>query len=65
LNETEHPDAVKDAYYLAFTADTDPAAAMERFAQKYAEAPRCSFVSRGNLLVGPIPEHATRNGGRN
>ena len=66
MKQTEQPtSAATDAYYLGFTANTDPVRAAEKFAQKYGEAPRCSFVSLGNLLVGPIPEREARGHRRN
>lgn len=45
-----------DRFFMAFTLDHDEGAAAVVFARRYGRPPEFVFESRGNLLVGPIPE---------
>ena len=44
-----------DRFFMAFTLDHDEGAAAVVFLRRYGRNPEFVFESRGNLLVGPIP----------
>ncbi len=56
LNINTLPYELRNALFLGFSRNnTDPAAAAQRFEQKYGVAPAYAVTVKNTLLIGPIP----------
>jgi hypothetical protein len=44
-----------DLFYMSFSKDTPPGAAVAKFKERYGVDPQTVEVSKGLLFVGPIP----------